>query len=449
MKLVSLVAVLATLNLSPTRAAEIPAKDRIVVVISLDGFPAYALEDPKLPIPTLRRLAREGALARRMVVSNPSVTWPVHTAMITGVPAARNSVLYNGLLVRPGPKSPPRVEPYHDKTELVRATTVYDLAHQAGLRTAQVDWVAIEHAPTITWQFHEWPNPDGLIEREMIAAGILTAQEVREFTKSNVTWRDQMWTKAAVHILKNHRPNLLLFHVLNLDSTHHRYGAKNLASYTGIAFADDRVREIVDAVEGAGLSDRTTLVVLSDHGFKSATRSIRPNAALREHGLLAAEGGKISCDAYVIPEGGTAMVYVTDPANRARLVPQLKEIFRNLEGIERILEPQDYAALGYPDPAQNQQMSDLVLAAKGGYSFAGASDGSPVVDLPPGAPPGSHGYLSTDPDMDAILLAWGYGIRPGVTLEKIYNVDVAPTLAALLGLKMNDVAGKELRAILK
>ena len=143
------------------------------------------------------------------------------------------------------------------------------------------------------------------------------------------------------------------------------------------------------------------------------------------------------------------MVYVTDPANRARLVPQLKEIFRNLEGIERILEPQDYAALGYPDPAQNQQMSDLVLAAKGGYSFAGASDGSPVVDLPPGAPPGSHGYLSTDPDMDAILLAWGYGIRPGVTLEKIYNVDVAPTVAALLGLKMTDVAGKELRAILK
>ena len=38
-------------------------KDRVVVVISLDGFPAYALKDPRLPIPTLRRLAREGAIA--------------------------------------------------------------------------------------------------------------------------------------------------------------------------------------------------------------------------------------------------------------------------------------------------------------------------------------------------------------------------------------------------
>jgi len=435
--------------LPSVQAAEIPAKDRIVVLISLDGLPAFVMEDPRLPVPTLRRLAREGAVAKRMTVSNPSVTWPVHTSMVTGVPGARHSVLYNGLLIRQGPKSPPRVEPYHDKTELVRAPTVYDLAHQAGLTTAQVDWVAIENAPTITWQFHEWPNPNGPIEREMITAGLLTAQEVQEFTKSNVTWRDQMWTQAAVHILKQHRPNLLLFHVLNLDSVHHRYGARNLASSTGIAFADQRVRDILDAVENAGLKDRTTLVVVSDHGFKSVTRSVRPNVALREHGLLKAQGGKIECDAYVIPEGGTAMVYVTDPANRARLVPQLIGIFRNLEGVERVIEPRDYAGLGFPDPAINPQMSDLVLAAKTGYAFAGAYDGNAVVELAPGASPGSHGYLATDPDMDAILLAWGYGIRPGVTLERIQNVDVAPTVAALLGLKMKGVVGRELREILK
>jgi len=435
--------------LPSVQAAEISAKDRIVVLISLDGLPAFVMEDPRLPAPTLRRLAREGAVVKRMTVSNPSVTWPVHTSMVTGVPGARHSVLYNGLLVRQGPKSPPRVEPYHDKTELVRAPTVYDLAHQAGLTTAQVDWVAIENAPTITWQFHEWPNPNGPVEREMITAGLLTAQEVQEFTKSNVTWRDQMWTQAAVHILKQHRPNLLLFHVLNLDSVHHRYGARNLASSTGIAFADQRVRDILDAVENAGLRDRTTLVVVSDHGFKSATRSIRPNVALREQGLLKAQGGKIECDAYVIPEGGTAMVYVTDPANRARLVPQLIEIFRNLEGVDRVIEPRDYAGLGFPDPATNPQMSDLVLAAKSGYAFAGAYDGNAVVDLAPGGSPGSHGYLATDPDMDAILLAWGYGIRPGVTLERIQNVDVAPTVAALLGLKMKGVVGRELREILK
>ena len=55
----------------------VPARDRMVVVISLDGFPAYALEDPKLPLPTLRRLAAEGARAKAMVTNNPTVTWPI------------------------------------------------------------------------------------------------------------------------------------------------------------------------------------------------------------------------------------------------------------------------------------------------------------------------------------------------------------------------------------
>src|ERR1700690_737637 len=63
-------------------------KERIVVVISLDGFPAYALDDPRLPIPTLRSLAKEGAVAASMRPINPTVAWPNHTAMVTGVGAS-------------------------------------------------------------------------------------------------------------------------------------------------------------------------------------------------------------------------------------------------------------------------------------------------------------------------------------------------------------------------
>ena len=74
----------------------------MVVVISLDGFPAYALEDPRLPIPTLRKLAGEGAAATAMQPINPTVTWPNHTTMVTGVDAAHHQVLFNGLLTRNG-----------------------------------------------------------------------------------------------------------------------------------------------------------------------------------------------------------------------------------------------------------------------------------------------------------------------------------------------------------
>src|SRR6185312_10143444 len=72
-------------------AATIPAKRRMVVVISLDGFPAYTLQDPKLPVPTLRRLAERGSSAKRMSPINPTVTWPNHTAMVTGVRSPENS----------------------------------------------------------------------------------------------------------------------------------------------------------------------------------------------------------------------------------------------------------------------------------------------------------------------------------------------------------------------
>jgi predicted AlkP superfamily pyrophosphatase or phosphodiesterase len=83
----------AALLLLATLAAGQPAKDRTVIVISLDGFPAYALADPYLPVPNLRQLIGRGSMARRMITVNPTVTWPKHASMITGVKPARHSVV--------------------------------------------------------------------------------------------------------------------------------------------------------------------------------------------------------------------------------------------------------------------------------------------------------------------------------------------------------------------
>jgi predicted AlkP superfamily pyrophosphatase or phosphodiesterase len=111
--------------------------------------------------------------------------------------------------------------------------------------------------------------------------------------------------------------------------------------------------------------------------------------------------------------------------------------------------PVDYHSLGMPMPEDNNQMADLVLVARDGYSFSGANTGDPVVDITEGTNPGNHGYLSTDPEMNAIFIAWGYGIEGGQRLGMINNVDVAPTIAGLLGLKMEGIAGTELNTILK
>jgi len=420
---------------------------RTVIVISLDGFPAYMFEDPRLPTPTLLRMRREGASAKGMTIVNPAVTWPNHTTLATGVPPIKHGVLFNGLLVAE-PGKPAHVE-QRGRADLVRVPTVYDVAHQAGLKTAQVDWIPWQTGGTIDWAFEEVPNPKGVVEQEMVAAGLAAEKDFEEFKKGNIQWRDVMWTKAACHILKAHRPNLMYFHLLNTDATHHKYGPKTPAGMSALALADARVAELLAAVEQAGLTEQTTVIVVADHGFKGTKRSIRPNAALAREGFIKVEGGKItSATASIVSEGGTAMVYLRTP-EAAAAKDKIKFLLGSLEGVDRVLEPFDFPALGMPLPKDNPQMADLVLVAKPTYGFSAVAEGEPVVDVTEGITIGHHGYLADDPDMNAIFIAWGRGIRKGAHIDTLKNVDVAPTVAALLGLTLEGVDGKAVSAILE
>jgi len=428
--------------------AQIAPRDRVVVIISLDGFPGWAWEDPRLPAPNLQRLAREGVLAQGMTPPNPTVTWPSHTTMVTGVSPARHGVLYNGLPVRQGDHGIVRVEQWRPKEELVLVPTVYDKLHAAGFTTAEVDWVAIFRAKTITWRFPEIPEPDGAVEKEMVQEGIATRRDLGEFFKSSPAWRDDYWTRAGIYILRRHQPNLLLFHLLNTDALNHTAGPRSYASQAGYALADTHVGMLLDAIEKGGLRERVTLFVVSDHGFKTAKRIIQPNAVLRREGLLEVQDGQIVCDAYSIPEGGTAMVYVTNPARKRELVPRLAEIFRKTEGVSRVLGPGEFTALGLPEPSASERMGDLLLAAADGNAFNAANQGAPVIAVHEGGYPGHHGYLNSDPDMRATFLAWGNGIQRGVRIGTVSAADVAPTVAHLFGLKMENIEGRVLREIL-
>jgi predicted AlkP superfamily phosphohydrolase/phosphomutase len=436
--LVRRIAVFALVPISAL-LCQVPATQRSVVVISLDGFPAYSLEDPQLPAPTLRRLIESGAQAKRMTTVNPTVTWPNHTSMVTGVRASEHGLLYNGSAVRTGTWPPIKIEPFIEKEKMVHAVTVYDLAHRAGLTTAQVNWVAIEHAPTITWEFPEMASVAGTIEREMVARGAVRASEIEQFRRTNIVRRDEIWTDAAVHIIREHKPNLLLFHLLTLDSVHHAYGPKSLAGAAAIGFLDGCVARVLEAIKAAGMEDRTTVIVVSDHGFKVVTKQIRAAAALTAANLAAS--------VHVIPEGGTAMLYL-DKTKAAELLPKVRNVFERMEGIAQIAGKNDFAGLGLPDAEREPQMPDLVLVAKSGYAFVGGVANPVVVSSEQKT--GSHGYLNTDPELDAIFIASGYGIRAGVSLDRIANLDVAPTIAALLGLRFEGaIAGTTISSILK
>jgi predicted AlkP superfamily pyrophosphatase or phosphodiesterase len=111
------------------------------------------------------------------------------------------------------------------------------------------------------------------------------------------------------------------------------------------------------------------------------------------------------------------------------------------------VEPKDYARFGLPQPAASDQMGVLFVTPSDGYSFTAPATGDVVVDAAEGSL-GAHGYPATDPELGALFIASGAGIRPGVRLGLIDSVDVAPTIAELLGLTLGNVDGKVLTQIL-
>ena len=443
------------LSLGMTSLAEtrpIPAHDRTVVLLSIDGFPSWLWKDPAMPIPNLRRLAAEGCVGEAMTVSNPSITWINHTTLVTGVSPAKHGVLYNGLLVRQGPHQPPKIEQWADRSRMVFAPTVYDRAFENGLTTAEVDWVAIKGAPTIHWSFPEVPNPEGPVEKELGTSDKLWDPDLAKIDTNhsrNIAWKDLQWTQAAVHIIREHRPNLLLFHLLSTDASNHSYGPGSTASYVAYGYTDQLIGRLLEGLKEAGLKDKTTLVVATDHGFKKVSKIAYPNVALRKAGLLETTGPRVTkCAAWVQVQGGMAFAFVTDPARRETLLPRLRETLASLEGVDQVIDGKDAPALGMPTPEQNAGMGDLILFAKKGYAFQAPAHGESEVAESTGYL-GTHGYPAADPELDGVLIVSGYGIRKGIVLPRVSNLDVAPTLSRLLQVEPPGNEGRALEEFLE
>ncbi len=442
---ISRVLLLATI-ICGTMAAQTKPQP-LVIVVTMDGLPARALDDPRLPMPTLRALAASGAVAKSMQPINPTVTWPNHTTIITGVDASVHRVLANGLIVFPADGSAPQIKPWVPKEDLVHARTLYDAAAEKGLITGQVDWVAISDAKHVTWEFGEKPDVAGPVARDLIAQGIITRQEIEHFDeKSSPARHDEIWTDAAVDILEKHTPNLMLFHLLETDSIQHMYGPLTPAAYASYAYADSLLARVVDAVRTIDALDRTTFIVTADHGFATYTHTIAPNAALVQQGLLHKERDKYVGKVWVKAEGGAAHVFVRDPQERAALVPKLKRYFASLPDVEHVYTNVEARSIGIPSDADTDQAPQLYLTAAIGYAFTDDVDGAISRNTPRG---GQHGYRSTEPDMQAIFVASGAHIKRGVQLGSISNLRVAPTVAEILGVDLPDAQEQPLREMLK
>lgn len=406
-----------------------------VVVISLDAFAAASLAEPQLPMPTLHALMKQGAYASSMQPVNPTVTWPNHTSMVTGVDAAHHHVLVNGLIVHQRTDGPPSVDTRASKAQMVAVPTLYDVAFHAGLVTAEVDWVAIMNSGTINWHFAEAPDASQSIEKELIGQGIVTAEELHQFHRPSQAWRDRIYTAAAVDILRRHHPDLLLVHLLALDGIEHETGFGNSSGRNTLAFLDDRLKEIVDAVRANGELDRTAFFIVSDHGQESFHKQIDPSVLIHKAGLDQGPHAVTRLGGFVYQKNATP-----------ESVAELRKIFLGQEGIERAMTPEEAAHEGLPTPAQTDQAPDLYLFSARDYAFSNNKNGQYMVQT---QEKGEHGASNREPAMQAVFIASGAGIRATGNIGPVSNLDIAPTLARLLHLSMPPMQGKVLDVVLK
>jgi predicted AlkP superfamily pyrophosphatase or phosphodiesterase len=440
---------LAAALLLPCFAAGQPAEEAHVVLVSLDGFGAADLTDPRNELPELRALIGEGVWAEASESVFPSADHPGHTSLITGVPPRIHGVIGNRLLNRE------TKDYFHitnkPRTQSVRVPTVFDAAKRRGLRTASFYWPETRDDPSIDRNIPQ--VLDGAARPDPGAAGAGLLDELRGagvpidvFYESyddpaRLPVADSVLTEAAAYVLRTYRPHLLAIRLSVVDRTFHRHGREDERSRAALAAADRSVSVLRRAARDAGIGARTAFFVVSDHGFHTVHYAVNVFPWFEEAGLREKVG--------LYPLYWSVFVELTgsfDPKKDKGTLERVLQRIAASDGIGRVVAPDEFHDLGFPRYEEDPHVL-------GHYIIFGDADTRPVVDetgnlstrrtrLP--GPFHGHGHLPTQPAMYPLFVAAGHGLKTGVRMGRIHNVDVAPTIAHLLGLEMTGTTGRVL-----
>ncbi|MBW2268585.1 MAG: alkaline phosphatase family protein [Deltaproteobacteria bacterium] len=413
-----------------------------VVMISIDGLRPEVYRQPALlgiEVPNLLALGRNGISADRMIPVFPSVTYPAHTTLVTGTRPAEHRIVAN---FKEGMS-------WYLHARDIHSETLWQAARRAGLSTAIVTWpvsygAEVDYLVPENLSF-EVPNLPELI-RKGSTPGLFEALEEKcgpvelsSFDALDAGKRlDPVTTCFAAEVIRAHQPNLLLVHFLDADHMQHYFGPNSQEAMRAFEQIDSSIGELMAATRAAGIAEETTFVIVGDHGFVPLHTHINVSAMLLASGFAELVDGKIRISpALSVSDFNGSAVYLRDPQDHetgARLEAALQaEIDRRYDGIVELIPASELERMGaFPEAA-------FALAAAPGFMLI-ATD-MPRATLPSGTLKGMHGHRPELPEMATGFLASGPGIRKGIVIPLIRQVDVAPTVAELLGMQMDGALG--------
>jgi predicted AlkP superfamily pyrophosphatase or phosphodiesterase len=424
-----------------------PSRNNHVVLISVDGMlPAYYLESPKygLRIPTLQSLMGRGSLAKAMEGVCPTVTYPSHTTMVTGVRPRHHGIVSNNIF-DPFNKT---YNAWYWYAEDIKAKTLWAAAREKQLTTANSSWPATVGA-NIDYNFPEFwrarVEGDLKLLRVISTPGLVQSVEEKYGKFDPAVPSDKDRTHMAEFLIKNYRPHLLLVHLAGLDHVEHETGPFSQESFQTLEDIDVLIDRIIQATREAGIYDQTDFLIVSDHGFIRTEQQVRPGILMKKAGLILTDpqGKVIDWRASFTVSGGIFMIRVKTPRDDTTL-KEVQRLFENMpeqpnSGIRKVFRQEQILDLG-ADPE-----GAYMLEAAPGFSFGSALDGEYLVQSPNR---GNHGYLPSNSDQQASFIAAGRHIRKGIVLKEIKMVDIAPTISQILNLSLPDTEGRVLNEIL-
>jgi predicted AlkP superfamily pyrophosphatase or phosphodiesterase len=410
-----------------------------VLMISIDGMrPDYVTQADQhhLQIPNLRRFMTEGAYAEGVNGVLPTVTYPSHTTLITGVSPLKHGIFSNTTF---DPLNEHPSEWYWYFNE-IKARTLYQAASENGLKTAAVSWPVTVGAP-IDYLIAEIPglaidkveDPHGHLIYPADLQSQLSVSLPPKATK------DEQVTAWSAAIIQEFKPNLMLVHISNLDHEQHKYGPFTPQVSDALEVIDSQIGVLMRAELAA--DPKAKIVIVSDHGFVAVQHTVNLNVLFVQAGLVrlkpAIANSKspaqiASWDAATWSSGGTAAVVLRDPHDPT-IISKVRKLLADLQnnsqyGIDKVLSHEEIVQEG------GNPVASFMIEFKPGW-FADANYVGPALQ-PAVKTLGTHGYDPSVRELRSTFMVLGDGIESHRDLGVIDMCQIAPTVAGLLGIRL-------------
>ena len=433
-----------------------------IFVISVD---ALVREDiPYLETkPNSSRIMRRRAEVTHVRTVYPALTYPAHCSIMTGLLPGKHGVIHNAGLKM----FDDGFTHFYFHTKTVRGEDLFAVAKRAGLSTAAVFWPITAFNPNIDHNINEYfcYYPGELERAEEVFAKQGADEAALRAVRENLdrlpatrgsgnidktSLMDDFINGCTCSLIRNEKPDFMMIHNCVVDSSRHRYGAMSERNLEALDLVDEWLGEIADAMEEAGVFDDTDFVIVSDHGQMNFSQYVYLNTLMADGGFvdIAPDDTIYDWQAWGKANGFSAAIHLADPGDEAlreKVYAYLKELQADGRyGIEKVYTLEEVKEK---------------YGIYGPFAFMIESDGRtcftdkwkrPAIRpvLPTDKRFATHGY-EPEKGPQPVFMGCGPSFRDGAVIASADIIDVAPTLAGILGQKMEQADGKCLDALLK